>query len=185
MSPTEYVLAANLHRRPLTPSQKAAIAAELLPRFEEEAKQRQAAGQKAGGKARHGQHGATTGTKQEPAKARDVAAKAVGVSHSLVSRAKRIKEKAPEVHERIKTGEVTLSQAERKVFPTVAEEAKAHPGTRWDDLIGRLSTLLNSLDRLGGIRKARTNWPKGPIREQMRDKLRRMSNQLAKAAEDL
>jgi len=80
---------------------------------------------------------------------------------------------------------MTLAQAERKVFPTVAEEVKEHPGSKWDDLISRLHTLLIGLDKLGGIRKARTNWPEGPVREGMRKTLRWMSEQLAKAAEEL
>jgi hypothetical protein len=45
--------------------------------------------------------------------------------------------------------------------------------------------MLIGLDKLGGIRKARTNWPEGPVREHMRKTLRWMSEQLAKAAEEL
>jgi ParB-like chromosome segregation protein Spo0J len=45
-SPTAYVLSANLHRRHLTPSQKAIVAAEALPLFAAEAKVRQQAAAK-------------------------------------------------------------------------------------------------------------------------------------------
>jgi hypothetical protein len=47
-SPLAFVVARNLHRRHLTESQRALVAARLKPLFEEEARQRQVAGLKRG-----------------------------------------------------------------------------------------------------------------------------------------
>lgn len=94
-SPLHYVLSQNLHRRHLTTAQRAAIAAEVLPMFQEEARKRQ--GQRTDLQP-SGQKTTTFG------KARDEAAAMMNVSPASVERAKRVKETDPEEFERLKNG---------------------------------------------------------------------------------
>lgn len=112
-SPTAWVMSANLKRRNLTPSQKAAIATEALPLFEAEAAQRK--------KELSGTRSNPGVKKEVPEKipgperadARDHAAAAVGVNPRYVSDAKAIKESAPEVFEKVKSGEMSIPEAKR------------------------------------------------------------------------
>jgi site-specific DNA-methyltransferase (adenine-specific) len=131
-----FVVGKNLHRRNLTPGQRAAIAAEALDALEAEARQRQ---QAAGGDkrsaaakaARAGKAGraATTGegdgsvvakspqavgAKPAP-KSRDVAAAQFGVSGRGVQDAKAVLDRAPELHAQVKAGTKKGSQARREL----------------------------------------------------------------------
>jgi ParB-like chromosome segregation protein Spo0J len=98
-------------RRNLTPAQRAAWAAELVPFYEQD---------------RHpGQPkkvlppaGGNTFT---PGTAAAAAAKSAGSTERSTERAKRIKEADPQVHESVKAGEISLAEAERVVV------AKKHP----------------------------------------------------------
>jgi N6-adenosine-specific RNA methylase IME4 len=111
-------------RRHLTPSQKAAIAVEMLPLLEEEAAKRQAtAGREQAARGKEGGRG-----KQKPLtqkveqgvserneqSAAAVAAATTGTNRQYVADAKKLKEEDPEEFERLKTGETTLPQAQRK-----------------------------------------------------------------------
>ena len=93
-----YVLSKNLHRRHLTTSQRAAVAAETVPLLAEEAKKRQ------GGKGRFGS--VSIDTEPLPAKSRAIAAKAVQVGEASVQRALDVKRADPKLFEQIKKGEV-------------------------------------------------------------------------------
>lgn len=109
-SPTEYVLAANLKRRDLTPSQRATIAANALPMLEAEAAERR----------RATQNNKPSEVEQIPpqntGKARDKAAAIVGVNPRYVSDAKAIKKADPKVFEQVASGEKTLPEARREVL---------------------------------------------------------------------
>jgi len=98
MTAVEYVVSHNLHRRHLTIAQRAALALDLLPKLEEEARERQAA---AGG-----DHPGALPPEMEEAKgeATEKAAALVGVGRSTVAHAKAIANRDPEVVERMRAG---------------------------------------------------------------------------------
>ena len=120
--PTCFAVSLNDKRRHMNKGSLAAVAAELEPFFAEDAKRRQKEhGGTAPGKPK------TLGEKipqvfpqpEKPTernpKATEEAAKSVGVNHRYVSDAKRVKQEAPEVFERLKAGKITLQDAKREV----------------------------------------------------------------------
>jgi hypothetical protein len=119
-SPVVYVLSRNLHRRHLSVSQRAAIAADIVPMLQEEAKHRQ------GGSGRFGsmsiddepQDAETDTTPKEiPVKGRsaEIAAKHLNVSPASVQRAITVKKSDPEKFEQVKRGEITVNAAADEV----------------------------------------------------------------------
>lgn len=119
-SPTQFVIASNLKRRQLTPSQKAMIAAEALPLFEAEAKERLKTS--TGGAAPRPTQKVAEAAKGE---AREKAAKSVGVNRQYVSDAKKIKAEAPAVAAQVSSGEKTISQAKQELFGERYEQGKS------------------------------------------------------------
>lgn len=127
-----WVVSKNLHRRHLTTSQRAAIAAELVNAFAEEAKQRQ---------------GTRTDIKaslpeSSKAQAREQAAKVMHVSPRIVSDAKKVAASSPELHEEVKQGKKTVHAALKE-----AKEVEK-PAAPQDD--GVLTKLQSSLIRIFG-----------------------------------
>ncbi len=124
--PLQYVISQNLKRRHLTASQRAAIATNLLSKFEEEAKERQ-----------KGHAGTAPGKSkslretfpQVSGKARDKAGEAFGVSGKLVEEAQSIKEESPEEFQKIVKGEKTVSEVkrERETTKKKQQRIKAKP----------------------------------------------------------
>lgn len=128
-SPAAYVASANLHRRNLTISQRAAIAAELLPVLEAEAKERQrqhggtAPGRtKTDGAKVRGVSGASAaddaageqpkdGEAGKGSKASEAAAEMAGVSARSIETAKALKKSNPALFQEVKAGKVTLGKA--------------------------------------------------------------------------
>jgi len=115
-------LSRNLKRRHLTESQRAMLATNVLPLREAEARQRQAHGSTAPGK-RSAPHGAQRSDepKPKPQRASAAAAKDVGVGARTVERAKRVKEKAPDLVPDIESGARDLARAERIIRDREAE----------------------------------------------------------------
>lgn len=111
-SALQFVLQENLHRRHLSASQKAAVAVDMLPHFEAEAKRRQVAHLRSGteipvsAKLRERENGGKSSVQ---------AAAAVSVSPRYVEEAKAIAEEAPEVFEQVRAGTATLQEAKREV----------------------------------------------------------------------
>ena len=103
-----FIVSLNLHRRHLTASQRAAIAVEVMPRLEAEAKERQIklAGTRPNlsQKIDQGNNG----------KSAEHAAQIVGTNRQYVSDAKKIKDEAPDLFEQVRSGQTTISDAKRE-----------------------------------------------------------------------
>jgi ParB-like chromosome segregation protein Spo0J len=97
-SPLEYVMAQNLHRRHLTASQRAAIAAEVA-----NIKQGQFGRRHEKAKAQTRKNTCLTSEAQ--------AAKQLNVGVAYVQRAKKVKREAPEIFEKVKAGKMTVHRA--------------------------------------------------------------------------
>lgn len=100
-----FVISLNLHRRHLTASQRAAVAVDVLPMLEEEARQRR---------------GARTDLVEiippsDTGKARDQAAALFQTNGRYVQDAKRLATEAPELFEAVKAGGMTLPEAKKIV----------------------------------------------------------------------
>lgn len=107
--PTAFAVSLNDRRRHMGKSALAAVAAELEPYFAEDAKRRQIRKPKAESVV------AKLPQQTTPSKAREEAAKSVGVGARYVQDAKKVKTEAPEVFERLKAGKITLQDAKREV----------------------------------------------------------------------
>lgn len=124
----EFVISLNLHRRHLTPSQAAAIALEVLPMLEEEAKERQLATLKQNQPEQSLVKELTNGTsmdmsrlwqaeqqRRNKGKAAEQAAQLFQTNRQYVSDAKRIQEQAPELLDRVKSGELSIPEAKKEL----------------------------------------------------------------------
>jgi hypothetical protein len=103
-TPLNFVISCNLHRRHLSTSQRAMIAAKLLPLLQEQAQSRMQRGKKTDPRAslREGQ----------PGKAAEQAAAALNVSpRSVDSAAKVLRAGTPELASAVQSGKVSVSRA--------------------------------------------------------------------------
>jgi N6-adenosine-specific RNA methylase IME4 len=165
-----FVVSLNLHRRHLTAMQKAAVAVDMLPLLEAEAKERQ----REAGEQTHGHRWKNKDDIQlveklpqavldekkkqgQENKSREQAAKLIGTSPRYVSDMKRYKNEAPEIYEAAKTGKINGSQA--------AEILKVDPEKR--------AAYINKADQLSANEIKKT-----ARREQQKEHRRRIAESL-------
>lgn len=131
-SPADFVLSKNLARRHLSSSQRAALAVAFLPAIEAEAKTRQG---NAGMPRDACRPSVPIGTDGPPlrrgdgSRAAQQAGDLVGVSGRLIGRAKRVARDAPDAFARVKAGELSLDEAERRIVKP-ADNADGEPLTK-------------------------------------------------------
>jgi hypothetical protein len=106
--PVAFAWAVNGERRHLAHGQKAAIAVEMLPALEEEARKRQLDPLKRGDKF---PVPPPVGERNKKGEAVDQAAAIVGISGTSVQQTKAVKERDPKMFEKIKKGEIAVSRA--------------------------------------------------------------------------
>lgn len=151
-SPAQFVLSANVKRRHLSVSQRAALAVEFLPELEKEALARKVEGGRQAGRGRPRDRSGSLEPDLSPGpnRARREAGALVGVSSPSVGRAKRVKVEAPEVFEQVKAGVITVTGAERLVReqsqPQPESESESTP-TPDVPLRGRQINLANQQQR--------------------------------------
>jgi hypothetical protein len=103
-SAVEWVIATNMIRRHLTPSQRAVVALDLLPLLAQEAKERQ----------RRGKKGAKEfASFSANGKASEIAARLTRSNSRYVEAVKAIQASAPEVIEKVRSGLLTVPNARR------------------------------------------------------------------------
>jgi len=127
-----FVTSRNLKRRHLNASQLAMLGADILPRFEAEAKKRQ------GKRTDLGTSGPNGPQVKTPERASEQAAEATGASGRQIRRAKALKRKSPAKAEKVRKGELTLSKAERdKAKEEAAKQARQDAIDRAEKLCGK------------------------------------------------
>jgi ParB-like chromosome segregation protein Spo0J len=115
----DYIVSANLHRRHLTAGQKATLAAELEPMYAEAQRI---------GRPPKGEEKTVANSppfSEQERKSREQAAKATGSSGRSVSDAKALKKEAPDLYERVSTGDMTLNAATKE--RQARKKGKAQP----------------------------------------------------------
>jgi N6-adenosine-specific RNA methylase IME4 len=143
-SPLDFVLSMNLHRRHLTPSQKAALAVKIEPLMAEEARKRQATStggahpqltdkcRDAGRRLQRGRHGR---------EATAQAGQALGVSGRHINRAKKLEKQDPVLFAEVLNGHRTLGEANRKLV----EQGRNEKRERNRDLARQAPAMLQAV----------------------------------------
>jgi hypothetical protein len=145
--PTAFAVSMNDKRRHMTAGVRAAVAVELLPFFEADAAKRK---KETEGRPKKEQDKPVQKVAQvlEDEKPQDrnpparlEAAKSVGVNHRYVQEAKNIKQKAPEVFDRLKAGKITLQDAKREVAKIPVDDWRKDERVR-QELVKKGSTIV-------------------------------------------
>lgn len=135
--PTAFAVAMNDRRRHMNKGALAAVAAELEPHFAADAKRRQIRKPKS-------ESVVEKVPQQTPRKAREEAAASVGVNDRYVSDAKKVKQEAPEVFERLKAGKITLQDAKREVAKKPTDDWRKDERDRQADVQSGLTVVANA-----------------------------------------
>jgi hypothetical protein len=162
-SPTLFVISKNLHRRHLTLGQKAAIAVEAVPLFQEESKKRSLANLK------HGTESPTSRSLvvgETSLRTNQIVARHVGVSHASVAQAIEVK-RDPEEFEKVKRGKTTLNAATNRVRIKAGKVCSVNDCGRAIHGNGKCRMHLDRL-KLTGSLDARKNLPTNERAERIR-----------------
>lgn len=145
--PTAFAVAMNDRRRHMNKGSLAAVAAELEPFFAADAKRRQ---RESGGDKKSQEAKSVMAKMPEPidrkpsAPARKEAAKSVGVGERYVQDAKKVKQEAPEVFERLKAGKITLQDAKREVAKKPTDDWREDERSRQAEVESGLTVVANA-----------------------------------------
>ena len=134
--PVAWVVSQNVRRRHLTATQRAALAVDLLPELEAEAKDRQ-------GKRTDLESQDLVQKVAPSGKARDAAADLVQVNRQYVSDAKKIAAESPELLSQMRAGEISLRDAQRDVKKVVQHRESADP-EKWTEREVQLRDRMES-----------------------------------------
>lgn len=161
--PIGFVVSLNIHRRHLTTGQQALLALEVLSAYEAEALRRKAEGGETAGRGRPKEKDGAD--RHQPIergpRAADKAASVVGVSGRAVARAKRVQEKAPDLAEKVRSGELALDAAEKEVRAIVAKQQYLQRQKAWDETANTTGERWEV--RLGDFREALADIEPGTI----------------------
>jgi 16S rRNA G966 N2-methylase RsmD len=128
-NPIGFAVSENIERRHLTNDQRRIVALATIDLYEAEAAQAQKEGGRRGGSVSP-KDDKVSATSQQPSeteyerKATTKAAKATGTSGRGVAQAKRVAEQAPDLHEKVRAGDITFNRAERILRDREAEARK-------------------------------------------------------------
>lgn len=117
----EWIIRNQFGRRNLTPYQRAELALALEPLIRAKAKENQGHGQTA-----PGQTLPQNSAKASPVDTRKELAKAAGVSHDTIAKAKLVHEQGtPELQEKVRRNEVSINKAHKEVVESIERNGKA------------------------------------------------------------
>lgn len=132
--PIGFSISQNAKRRHLTTGQRAAVGAAARPLYAAEKEKAKAHGQTAPGRPKEPTLGADLHQASEPKKraprATDLAAAAAGTSGRAVAQYERVEREAPDLAEKVKTGEMALDRAERVIRDREAQQRKVEQAKR-------------------------------------------------------
>ena len=182
-SPVQYVVSANLYRRHLTTSQRATIAAEMVPLLAQEAQKRQRIGRPPAWQG--GQKELVVKSPQDISakdannlcgRSRDIAAHAVGVGGSIVQKALTVKGVDAETFEKIKRGEITVEKALHETKTSVpGKRQQIVASAAYRRMVACFAQIEGGCKGLNGLnlRVALTQCPNGEKKHWRREVLER------------
>lgn len=145
ISPLEWVVAENLHRRQLTKGQRAALAVELEPRLAEAARERQAQAGRDRWNSLPSPEGKLSNRHKTSAAA--IAGSQFGVGESSVYRLKAVRQRDERVFERVKAGDIGIERAGELVgLPATGQGPRRVPKQKLGEALLPLQRFLRHWD---------------------------------------